>query len=579
MKKKYLALLLALALALTLFAGCGGASPASADSGPSVEEASAAEATEETAAAPEAAGDASAEEEVLEVPEEAAESAAEEQAEPEIDTSYLPEGYPMISDGSISLSIFQEFNPMMGLGVDSYGELPFWQEASRRTGIELDWNMISFASAEEQFDLLVAANDLPNIVPYSYYSGGVTNAVEDEIFVNLADYIEQYAPHYYQLVQRKYAHPIVFDQFGNAVAFYELADEQLPPNNGIFLRGDMMEEQGLEVPVTYDEYEEVLTKLKNAYDLEAPMYYSDMAKIALTGGKGVKDTFSLNADGEIIYGPITVNWREFLKVARTWYDKGLIYRDFYNVPAGQEIINIIQYMTSGKSAFNYGACDFTSNMTLSDPNGYLVPGHMPRDNRDDQVHLTSGVESLLRISWALGFNSTEEEIKAACLFMNYFYTDEGALYANFGVEGQSFEYDENGEPWFTDLVINNPDGLNQNQALVYYVGYFVPCHADYIKYNIATVTQYADFVEVWASADDAWTIPDMPLTQEEQDQYSAAAVDVETYRDEMLTKMIIGDADVFDDAVWQEYLDTMDSLGAGKMLEIYRAAYDRFQNG
>ena len=571
--KKYVSLLLALALVLALFAGCGGAAQSSADTGSAPASASDAE---------EAAGQEAAPADAADQPADAADSAVEEPAEAEIDTSFLPEEYPKIADGDITLTMLQESNPMMGLDIETYGELPFWQEYCDRTGVQIDWKMISMSSFEEQFYLLIAANDLPNINAISiYYNDGTSTAVEDEVFVNLKDYIEDYAPHYYQLIQRRDVHPVVCDQDDNIIAFYEIADEQFPPNNGVIARGDMLEAQGLEMPVTYDEYEDVLTKLKSAYDLEAPLYYYDMAKIVITAGKGIKEGFSLNEAGEVTYGPVTEGWREYLQIAHDWYGKGLIYQDFFAVPTGQEINYMVQHMSSSASAFTYGYCEFAGMIQLTDPDAYFAPGYLPRENKDDQVHLSDGVDELVGLSraYTLGPNSTEEEIQTACMMFNYLYTDEGSLFANFGVEGQAFEYDENGEPWYTDLIINNPDGLTQTQALLCYVGYMVPSHADLLKYNISTVTNWADFVEVWATADNKYGMPQVSLTADEQMRYSAAANDVETYMDETITKLIIGDMDINDDAVWDEYVSTMNSLGADEMIEIYQAAYDRFLEG
>ena len=576
MKKKYLSLLLALSLVIVLFAGCGSTAGASAeaDSAP----ASAASDTE-TAAAPEIGTEAAPEEAAASVAEEAADSDVEEAAEMEIDTSYLPEDYPRISDDGMTLSMFQDINPMMGLGVDSYGELPFWQELAERTGITIDWNMFSFMAAQEQLYLLIAANDLPNINALSYYySDGISTAVEDEIFVNLAGYIEQYAPHYYQLIQREDVHPVVCDQDGNIIAFYEIADEQYPPNSGIILRGDWLEEQGLDTPVTYDEYEDVLLKLKNVYDVEAPIIMQGVGGLWLSAGLGVKKDVTLDADGNVIYGPIQEVYREYLQIMNKWYSEGLIYKDFYAEDTGTMISDLVGFMSAGRSVLTYAPCEFANMIEITDPNGYLAPGYIPRKDKDAQVHITEGIDPLVSLgkAYALGPNSTEEEIQAACMMINYFYTEEGALFANFGIEGQSFEYDENGEPWFTDLIIDNPDGLNQTSALVYYTGYMVPAHADLLKYNINTVTNWAGFVEVWASADNDYAMPQVSMTAEEQASYSAAVADVETYMDPVLAKFIIGDMDINDDAVWQEYLSNMDSLGAGKIVELYQAAYDRY---
>ena len=41
------------------------------------------------------------------------------------------------------------------------------------------------------------------------------------------------------------------------------------------------------------------------------------------------------------------------------------------------------------------------------------------------------------------------------------------MYYNFGVEGESYEL-KDGYPTFTDLILNNPDGLSATQALSKY---------------------------------------------------------------------------------------------------------------
>jgi len=71
-------------------------------------------------------------------------------------------------------------------------------------------------------------------------------------------------------------------------------------------------------------------------------------------------------------------------------------------------------------------------------------------------------------------------------------------------------------------------------------------------------------------------MPTMSLTADEESTYAAAATDVSTYMDEIVIKFMIGDADI--DAQWDTYLDTMDSLGANEMIDIYAAAYERYQN-
>ena len=162
------------------------------------------------------------------------------------------------------------------------------------------------------------------------------------------------------------------------------------------------------------------------------------------------------------------------------------------------------------------------------------------------------------------------------MLMNYLYTEEGSLFLNYGVEGVSFEYDENGDPWYTDLILDNPDGLTTMQALLTYIGDFMPGLSDYTKYNLSAMTAYPEFIEVWADADNDWALPDLSLTVEESEEYSAVASDVETYLDECMDKFITGAMDINDDDVWQEYLDTMEAMGVNTMIEIYAAALERY---
>lgn len=52
---------------------------------------------------------------------------------------------------------------------------------------------------------------------------------------------------------------------------------------------------------------------------------------------------------------------------------------------------------------------------------------------------------------------------------DYLYTEEGILLANYGVEGVTFEYNAEGKPQFTDLIMNNPDGYAYRDAVALHV--------------------------------------------------------------------------------------------------------------
>ena len=65
-----------------------------------------------------------------------------------------------------------------------------------------------------------------------------------------------------------------------------------------------------------------------------------------------------------------------------------------------------------------------------------------------------------RLDFGLGLNSLVSTAanKTSDIMMNV--SDDAYLLTNYGVEGVTYTLDENGKPHYTDLIINNPDGLS-----------------------------------------------------------------------------------------------------------------------
>ena len=62
-----------------------------------------------------------------------------------------------------------------------------------------------------------------------------------------------------------------------------------------------------------------------------------------------------------------------------------------------------------------------------------------------------------------------EHPEAVVKYFDYFYGEEGITLYFMGIEGETFYYDENGNPQYTDFVTKNPDGMGMEEALGTYV--------------------------------------------------------------------------------------------------------------
>lgn len=171
-----------------------------------------------------------------------------------------------------------------------------------------------------------------------------------------------------------------------------------------------------------------------------------------------------------------------------------------------------------------------------------------------------------------------KEPEKVAQFINYGYTDEGHMLYNFGIEGVSYEMKE-GAPVYTDLVLNNPDGLTRQQALSEYQlaygnGPFVQ-DKDYLLQYYAEDAQ-KEALETWSdhTAKD-YKLPRITVNADDSGEYSSLISELETYRDEMIIKFIRGEApmDQFDN-----YLNTLNSMGVERVQEIVQNAVNEYNS-
>ena len=164
--KKMLALIPALTLTLSCFAGCGQGSASAASSSSGSAEAPTAPPIETPAAEVSVAETTSALEES---------SAPEEAAEPTAD--FVEYALP-ITDGSVTYTLFEGVNPNVSSYISGFEENRVIQEWQNRTGINLDVISVHPSAASENFNILLAAGDLPSITSsgLSYYTGSKSAA-------------------------------------------------------------------------------------------------------------------------------------------------------------------------------------------------------------------------------------------------------------------------------------------------------------------------------------------------------------------------------------------------------------------
>lgn len=177
--------------------------------------------------------------------------------------------------------------------------------------------------------------------------------------------------------------------------------------------------------------------------------------------------------------------------------------------------------------------------------------------------------------------SAAENPELAFRWMDALYIPEVGVHAYYGDEDVSWRWAKEGEKGAanTPAIIHpleqeNPVNSGWNQLN----HGFRPAwfrNAEYISPdspwvrpgdNLEAIAKYAQPVET--------LMPQLFFTAEQSQELADIEATVSRYVEEMLARFVTGDADVTDDAAWEEFQSSLSAMGLSRMLEIYQEAYD-----
>ena len=90
-----------------------------------------------------------------------------------------------MSDGD-PISYWMELNSNISANFASMEDTPYDQGLMERTGITIDYEHPPAGQASEQFGLIVADGNMPDIIEYDFlsgYSGGPEKAIKDGVTI------------------------------------------------------------------------------------------------------------------------------------------------------------------------------------------------------------------------------------------------------------------------------------------------------------------------------------------------------------------------------------------------------------
>lgn len=454
-------------------------------------------------------------------------------------------------------------------------------EIGNKTNIFLEVVGVPAFVEAEKFNLMIIAGDYCDIIfgVGSMYTTKISGALEDDIIIDLRDLLEEHAPIYWDTLMASSELKIsAFTAEGKIGTIFQIYKEAGTENPGYALRKDWLDEMGVGVPDTVDEFYDYA---KYALDEHGAQIYlraeADFGNLQYALGA---QAGSYLRNGEVVNGGVQQEFYEYIEILRKWYAEGLIQEDYYSrdlaesqANFGKGVLSTVVANSAGNMSelYNY-ALDGRGSMTIAGFGNLTIPG------RDTLV--VSSANTLIKNGSIWSISRDCDDPVPLMKLLNFLYSDEGSLICNYGVQGESFIINEDGEPEWTDLVLNNPDGLTTTQAMLLNTNMNLPHIHDMSR-------TYYDFDELqWEAVElfrgddaDQNNLPrelSLYLTTEESERLSLLNTDMESYREEKMQSWICG-VIPFDQAAFDEYVNTLyDKLHMQEIEDINAGAYERY---
>jgi putative aldouronate transport system substrate-binding protein len=481
-------------------------------------------------------------------------------------------------------------------------------ELQKRTGVELEFISPPVGNETEAFNLMVASRDFPDIITVDWLNApGGAGAYLDDVIISLNDPIDKWAPDLKRVFDR---FPITRKEAtlddGSLYCFPNLyVDDLVLYSWGPVVRGDLMKKIP-EIDIsqfpgnmeTLEEWEKILLAVKNSglksdsgHDIIPFTFTFNDPYGFIVGAWGIGHRFT-QENGRPVYGPSDPRYREYVQLLKRWYDLGILDKEF-----AANTARLVDEKVLDNRVFAFphsmgnGVTRYTGMARQTNPDFTLNMVKYPVLKKGDKIQFEG--RNFNFVGYGAAISTACKNVEAATKFLNYEFSDDGFILENYGIEGQSFNWDPNirgsttllsgaihpGYPRYTDLILNNPE-FSKDVALSVYL------RVGLMSYGIKSV----DFLEqrdslpeqngpngraLWMVDSDVNKLPAVSPTTEEAAEFARLMTSIDTYVKEMTVKFIMG-AEPINDAKWNEFVQTQKRMGIDRITEIMQAQLERY---
>lgn len=509
--------------------------------------------------------------------------------------------FPFVEEGSkVTLTIAFPVNTQDTPSVENLWVSKYLEE---KTGIDLQFIEIDSSVVSEKLNLMYSSGELPDMLIRCNIGNlqVLQYGVGSHLFAPMNELIEEYAPNIKAVFEE---YPTLKAQCtapdGNIYVmrgYSNELDNQVHSDQRAWINQKWLDNLGLDRPTTLDEMYDVLVAFRdddpngNGIQDEIPFcdsVYSAGRMIWAAYGVVTLTDSALSPsmkDGEMIIPVTTEMYRSYLETLNQWYTEGLIDNDAYTLTAGQ--------MQAKNAEGIVGAHVQAAPHTMIST-GWEDYEHWPALTSEySDTPVWPAYARLQGGNFAISAKCENKEV--AMRLIDWFYTEEGALYCHYGpIEGSDVEGDVHG--WYFDEAGNGPlhhrdenDGYssdlfyrNANIGFGGGLGLVGPFRAIEEIYGIVAAGR-TGAAGHWRRSTNEYmamyneeTFPVLFMSEEDGNALSELSTPLNDYRSQMEAKFVTGQVS-FDE--FDAYIEHLYDIGLGEYIEIYENAWAIYKAG
>ena len=366
---------------------------------------------------------------------------------------------------------------------------PVAKAITEATGVTLDvsYPVASQGDFKEDVALMIANDEYPDMI---YAKGSATDLYQAGALIDMTDLIEKYGPN----IKKMYGAEMEKLKWSqDDPGIYQLSyagvnQKTLTTGGSCQIQWAALKENDYKYPKTLDEYEKMIKsylaahpKTEDGLDMIGiTMSASDWHWMITLGNPAglIADAspdngqWIIDDEYNVHYKHVTDEEKEYFKWLCRMYNEGILDPNF----ATQTDDDYIAKVASGRvvaitdAEWHYSQCEAT---LVADGKVDQTYVGLPVTLREDQVEKALLYQGTT-VGWGIGITKSCEDPVRAIKFLDYLCSDEGQILYHWGIEGENYFLDDNGQPYRTDEEVakaqSDPD-YAKNTGIDNYTGF------------------------------------------------------------------------------------------------------------